>query len=163
MKTYSTKNSDQTQKLGETLAQELRGGEVICLSGELGAGKTTFTQGLLKGLKIKGPYTSPTFVIMKQYKINDQGSRINDQYRIQNIYHIDAYRVSDKDILDLGWEEILADKKNVIIVEWAEMIKKIIPACALWINFEWTGEEKRKIDFKSKYQNPNVKSSSKSK
>ena len=69
-KTFITENSKQTQKLGEMLASEFKGGQIICLSGELGAGKTTFTQGLLKGLKIKGPYTSPTFVIMKKYGKN---------------------------------------------------------------------------------------------
>ena len=69
MQTYITENFRQTQKLGELLAMELQGREVICLEGELGAGKTTFTQGLLKGLKVKGPYTSPTFVVMKEYRV----------------------------------------------------------------------------------------------
>lgn len=130
-KTFITENSIQTQKLGELLAAELRGGEVICLSGDLGAGKTTFTQGLLKGLKIGGPYTSPTFVIMKKYK--------------DNIFHFDAYRIKDKDILNLGWEEIIADKNNIVIIEWAERIKKILPKNSLWIKFEWLNEKKRKI------------------
>jgi tRNA threonylcarbamoyladenosine biosynthesis protein TsaE len=133
MKTFITEDSKQTKKLGEILAEEIKGGAVICLSGDLGAGKTTFTQGLLKGLKARGPYTSPTFVIMKKYK--------------KNIFHFDAYRVGAKDILNLGWEEIVANKKNVIIVEWADRIKKIIPKKSLWINFEWQGEEKRKIIF----------------
>ena len=135
---FLTNNSKQTQKLGELLAQELNslvgGGAIICLSGELGAGKTTFTQGLLKGLKVKGPYTSPSFVIMKKYG--------------NNIYHIDAYRVGADDILNLGWEEIVAEPKNIIIIEWAERIKKIIPPDSLWINFEWKDQNKRKISFK---------------
>lgn len=133
MKSFTTINSKQTQKLGELLARELRGGEVICLNGELGAGKTTFTQGLLKGLKIKGPYTSPTFLIMKQY---------------ENVYHIDAYRVEAQDILNLGFEEILSNPKNIIIIEWASRIKKIIPSNAIWVDFEWLDENKRKITFK---------------
>ena len=134
-KTFVTTNSKQTQKLGELLALELKGGEIICLDGELGAGKTTFTQGLLKGLKVEGPYTSPTFLIMKQY---------------ENVYHIDAYRVEAQDILNLGWEEILSNKKNIIIIEWAERIKKIIPSNAIWIKFEWLDENKRKIIYKNK-------------
>jgi tRNA threonylcarbamoyladenosine biosynthesis protein TsaE len=137
MKTFITENSKQTKKLGEILAKEIKGGAVICLSGDLGSGKTTFTQGLLRGLKVKGPYTSPTFVIMKKYK--------------KNIFHFDAYRVTDKDVLNLGWEEIIADNPpvggNVIIVEWADRIKKIIPKGSLWIKFEWVGENKRKIIF----------------
>ncbi|HAT73670.1 MAG: hypothetical protein US30_C0007G0013 [Candidatus Moranbacteria bacterium GW2011_GWF2_36_839] len=157
-KTLITTNSKQTQKLGELLARELRGGEVICLDGELGAGKTTFTQGLLKGLKIKGPYTSPTFLIIKHYKkefpipnFQFPNKSQNPKSKIQNIYHIDAYRVGVQDILDLGFEEILSNKKNIIIIEWAKRIKKIIPSNAVWVDFEWLEENKRKITFKAKF------------
>jgi len=154
-KTFTTENSKETQKLGETLACELRGGEVICLSGELGAGKTTFTQGLLNGLGAPGPYTSPTFVIMKQYvvKIKNQKSKIkmtNQNLKIEEVYHFDAYRVNGNDIINLGWKEIVANKNNVIIVEWADRIADIIPERALWISFEWKDENRRKIVFKSK-------------
>jgi len=72
------------------------------LHGDLGAGKTTFTQGLLRGLKIKGPYTSPTFVIMKKY---------------DDIYHFDAYRVGEKDLLSLGWRELISSKKLFIAMK----------------------------------------------
>ena len=133
---FVTTDSRQTQKLGGVLAEELSGGEIICLSGDLGAGKTTFTQGLLRGLKAKGPYTSPTFVIMKKYG--------------EHIFHIDAYRVGADDVLNLGWEEIIADKNNIVIIEWAERLRKIIPRGSLWINFEWQGEKERKISFGSK-------------
>lgn len=151
-KVFVTSNSKQTQKLGEILAKELsggpascrrvsasQGGGIICLTGELGSGKTTFTQGLLKGLKIPGHYTSPTFVVMKQYKKHKKPSEI---------YHIDAYRVMAEDILNLGWEEIIADKNNIIIIEWADRIKKIIPKNALWINFSWMSENERKMSLK---------------
>ncbi|MFH0930258.1 MAG: tRNA (adenosine(37)-N6)-threonylcarbamoyltransferase complex ATPase subunit type 1 TsaE, partial [Candidatus Moraniibacteriota bacterium] len=107
---FITANSKQTQKLGEILAKELKGGEIICLSGELGSGKTTFAQGVLHGLGAKKPHTSPTFVVMKEYKAkfsifnfqfsnNSQISKFKKQkkykipdtkYKIQNIYHIDA-------------------------------------------------------------------------
>jgi tRNA threonylcarbamoyladenosine biosynthesis protein TsaE len=140
-KEFTTNSAKETQALGQLLAEEVLqtkfpAAAIICLSGELGAGKTTFTQGLLKGLKVKGPYTSPTFVIMKQYK--------------KNIYHLDAYRVAADDILNLGWEELIADKNNILIVEWADRIKKIIPKNALWIKFEWLDKEKRKIIFINK-------------
>jgi tRNA threonylcarbamoyladenosine biosynthesis protein TsaE len=167
-----TQNSNETQKLGELLAQEIKGGAIICLEGDLGSGKTTFTQGFLKGLKVKGPYTSPTFLIIKNYKkeISNPKSEIrnksqitnskskkyqipNTKYQIQNIYHIDAYRVQTKDILSLGWEEMLKDNPpaggNIIIVEWADRIKKIIPKDSVWIKFKWLDENKRKVTFMS--------------
>ena len=154
---FTTASSKQTQKLGEILAKELKGGEIICLSGELGSGKTTFAQGVLKGLGAKGPYTSPTFVVMKEYKIRTslQGSTFPlsaaaSNYSRSNlsIYHIDAYRVGAKDILDLGWEEIIAGKNNVVIVEWAERIKNIIPRDAIWLGFEHMKDDERKISIK---------------
>ncbi|PIP28476.1 MAG: tRNA (adenosine(37)-N6)-threonylcarbamoyltransferase complex ATPase subunit type 1 TsaE [Candidatus Moranbacteria bacterium CG23_combo_of_CG06-09_8_20_14_all_35_22] len=148
-KEFITINSKQTKKLGEFLAQELRGGEIICLDGELGAGKTTFTQGLLKGLKIEGPYTSPTFLIMKQYQPHPSPLLIKERGIIR-VYHFDAYRVGAQDILNLGFEEILSNPKNIIIIEWAKRIKEIIPADAIRIEFKWLGENKRKIIFKNK-------------
>lgn len=132
-KEFITTNSKQTQKLGEMLAKEITGAIAVCLVGELGAGKTTFTQGFLKGLGAEGPYTSPTFLIMKQYG---------------NVYHFDAYRVDSKDILNLGWEEIIANPQNIVIIEWADKVRDIIPAGAVWIDFKWVDEKKRKIVLK---------------
>lgn len=147
-KVFITNNSKETQKLGAILAAEIKQGAIICLSGDLGSGKTTFTQGFLKGLKVKGPYTSLTFVIMKKYEPHPtppliKGRRLGGG--VKSIYHIDAYRVKAKDILNLGWKEMLAEKNNIIIIEWAERIKKIIPRGAGWIKFEWLGEKKRRI------------------
>lgn len=153
-----TNNFKATKKAGEMLAQELKTGLIICLSGELGSGKTTFTQGFLKGLKIKGPYTSPTFVVMKKYH---KAYNIKPKTKKQNmlhvpcsmfhdVYHLDAYRVKAKDILNLGWEEMIVNKNNIILVEWADRIKKIIPQDSLWIDFKWISKNKRKIIFKSK-------------
>lgn len=171
-KEFVTENFKETQKLGELLASELRGGEIICLSGDLGAGKTTFAQGLLKGLKVKGPYTSPTFLIMKEYRVTHNVERVSQKIKkkaihdprstIHGVYHIDAYRIKEKDMLNLGWEEIVANKNNVIIVEWAERIRKIIPKSAVWLQLQWSdqprvdkrsprveaGENKRKIIIK---------------
>ena len=169
MEKFITTNTEQTRKIGEMLAKELKGGEIICLEGELGSGKTTFAQGILKGLKVEGPYTSPTFVIMKHYKkeIPNSKSQIPNKsenyklpayrtgrqitnYKLQNIYHIDAYRVNSVDILELGWEEIVKNKNNVIIIEWADRIKKIIPDDAIWMKFEWMDKDKRRIAISNK-------------
>jgi len=141
VKTFITENSKQTQELGKILAREINTDKIICLEGNLGTGKTTFAQGFLKGLGIKGPFTSPTFVIFKYYK--------SRKLKNFNIYHMDAYRVNAKDVLNLGWKEIVAGKDNIIIIEWADRIKKIIPKGAVWIKFKWLSEKKREILFKS--------------
>src|SRR3989344_224405 len=162
-KTFITQNYKQTQELGGLLAKEIIIGKgrkgstfsrsrlniesafIICLSGDLGSGKTTFAQGFLKGLGLKGPHTSPTFLVIKNYQkeIPNPKSQIPNKSKLskpktQNIYHIDAYRVKAKDILNLGWKEIISGG-NIVLVEWADRIKKIIPRKALWIKFEWVG------------------------
>ena len=148
MKIIST-SALQTQKIGQLLAEELRGGEIICLSGDLGAGKTTFTQGLLKGLKIKGPYTSPTFAIMKEYKINLKFKISN--LKLLSVYHIDAYRITSKDLLELGFADFAGQKNSIVILEWPEKVKKIIPTKAVWITFKWINEKERAITFDAKW------------
>jgi tRNA threonylcarbamoyladenosine biosynthesis protein TsaE len=160
METFVTKNAKETQKLGKLLALELKEGKIIALEGELGSGKTTFTQGFLKGLGVKGSYTSPTFLVIKNYKKEFPNPK--SQYpnkskfqnpKIQNIYHVDTYRINSRDILNLGWEEIISNPENIVIIEWADRIKKIIPERAIWIKFEWIGEKERKIKLlKSKKQ-----------
>lgn len=139
MKNFLTKSSAQTKKLGQLLAEELRGGEIICLMGDLGAGKTTFTQGLLRGLGVRGTITSPTFNIIKIYNLKAKS------YELKAIYHIDAYRINSKDLSDLGWKDFAGKSGNIVIIEWAEKIKKIIPASAAWMKFEWINDKERKI------------------
>lgn len=143
-KEFITKDLKETRKLGEMFASELQGGEIICLSGELGAGKTTFSQGILEGLGAKGPYTSPTFVVMKHYEIKAPKTG-----GIGNAYHVDAYRIGPDDMLNLGWEEMISGEKNVVIVEWAERLGSIIPECAVRIDFSWEGENERKMVFRN--------------
>jgi tRNA threonylcarbamoyladenosine biosynthesis protein TsaE len=148
---FITSGSTQTRKMGEILAKELKGGEIICLMGELGSGKTTFAQGVLKGLGAKGPYISPTFLVMKQYKRKAKSEKRKttvQSSKLENIYHIDVYRVNAQDALDLGWEEIVAGKNNVVIVEWAERIKKIIPNNSLWLEFKHLKDSEREIIIK---------------
>lgn len=154
---FITTSSIQTKKLGRLLAEELHGSEIICLSGDLGAGKTTFTQGLLKGLKIKGPYTSPTFSIIKNYRKEFPISKSqfpnkskNYKSQIQNAYHIDAYRIKSKDLLELGFKDFAGQKNSVTIIEWPEKVKKIIPTSAVWIDFKWLSDKKRQLTFQTK-------------
>ncbi len=143
--TVITNNLIQTQKLAANLAKQIASkpgfdaiAAVIGLFGELGSGKTSFAQGFAKALGIKEKITSPTFVIMKVYGLKTRDSR--------HLIHVDAYRIQNpKEILDLGWKEIVANPKNIIIIEWAERLKKILPKNYIQIRFEHLGGDKRKI------------------
>lgn len=141
LKEIITKNAKETKALGKEIAKNVSGGEVFCLRGELGTGKTTFSQGFLRSLGVEGALTSPTFVVMKEYEVK------NGKLKFKKIYHIDTYRVESEDVLNLGWEGMIKDKENIILVEWPEKIKDIIPESAIWVDFESVDEEKRKITF----------------
>lgn len=144
-----TKNAAETKKFGEILAKKIiksrfknKKAIVIGLEGELGSGKTTFVQGMAKGLGIKQRITSPTFVIMRKYKIPDT------KYQIQNtrFYHIDCYRLSrSKDLSDLDFKEIIKSPQNIVVIEWAEKVKRILSKDAGWIKFEHLEKNKRKM------------------
>src|SRR3990167_2465256 len=120
-KVFVTNSFRETQELGKDFARFLAGGDIVCLHGDLGSGKTTFVQGLAKGLGIKQRIISPTFIIIRNYKIriNDKGFPPLGTGMINNFYHIDLYRInSDKDIEGLGIEEIINDKNNIVVIEW---------------------------------------------
>ena len=138
----TSKSKEETQEIAEKFAKDLKGGEVLCFYGNLGTGKTTFIQGLAKGLEIKQNITSPTFVLMKKYRSKKQEARIKNL----NFYHLDCYRLgSVEEAQDLGIEEIWDDKKNVIAIEWADKINDILPKERVDICFEHVDENKRKI------------------
>ena len=141
MKQESITNSkEETIRFGYDLVKSLSPGTVIALAGDLGAGKTTLTQGMLAGFGVLPPYTSPTFVIMKQYDIVPK----NHQH-IKRIYHVDAYRIGTQEMLSIGWEEWMEDAEAIVIVEWPERIADTIPDSALTISLEWVDESRRKI------------------
>lgn len=117
---------------------------IVGLFGELGAGKTSFTQGLAKALGINEIVTSPTFVLEKIYKISKKTG-----CGFERLVHIDAYRLDEpKDILKLGWEELASDPKNLILIEWPERVLSELPKDLIKIKFESVGseEDKRKIE-----------------
>ena len=143
-KQYLTASPSQTKKLGESLAKEILKTKpkkiafVIGLEGDLGGGKTTFLQGFAKGLGIKEKILSPTFVILKKFEIG----KVKSQY----FYHVDCYRIKKpREILDLGFKEIIFNPKNIVAVEWAERIRKIMPKDIIWISFEFANKNQRKI------------------
>lgn len=139
-----TRSNKKTQRLGERIGGKLRGGEILALVGDLGSGKTTFVQGLAKGLGIKGRVVSPTFIIMRQYTIPIS----NIKHLASSFYHVDLYRLEtnlENEIASLGLTDVCGKKDGVVAIEWAEKIRELIPASAIWINFELLGENWRKI------------------
>lgn len=132
MERFICKNKSDTQELGKLIAKHSFKGEVITLKGQLGAGKTTFSQGFANGLNIKGVINSPTFNIVKCYFDS-----------LLPLYHIDAYRLEDLH-QDLGLEEYI-EGDGVCIIEWAEFIKEVIPDELLKIEIEILENEERVI------------------
>lgn len=126
-----TMNSEETTRFAERLAGFLQSGDVIALEGDLGAGKTTFTKGLAKGLDIKRNVNSPTFTIIKEYKGK------------LPLYHMDVYRVADS-LEDLGFDEYF-EGSGITVVEWAHLIKEQLPSELLTIYLYREEDEKRKI------------------
>lgn len=121
-----TKNQKETIELGKEIARQLRGREIIALEGDLGAGKTTLIKGIARGLGTRKAITSPTFVLMKVY--TDFTDKIHGLHRlrIKRLVHVDAYRVKDwRDLRDIGVEEYLGEKNSVVVIEWAERVKKL--------------------------------------
>ena len=143
-----TESPNQTRKIGEVLAKEVLenplGGRafVLGLRGDLGGGKTVFLQGFAKGLGIKERITSPTFVLMRRFPVLAS--------RYKNFYHLDCYRIEgSKDILSLGFKDILSDPQNIVAVEWADKISKLLKRFVL-IRFKFIGEKRRELTIDEK-------------
>ena len=117
---------------------------VVALEGDLGSGKTSFTQGFAKHLGIKEKITSPTFVILKKFKIPQQGGT-----GVKNLIHIDAYRIEkSEEILELRWNEFINDPSYIILVEWADKIKNILPKKYFLVKLECISEKERSLDIR---------------
>jgi tRNA threonylcarbamoyladenosine biosynthesis protein TsaE len=144
MVVHLTDAAKETEKIGERLGQQLPS-RILALIGELGSGKTTFVKGFARGLGIRKRIISPSFVLIRRYEITkgNQSLTINHQ---SFLCHIDLYRLESlSDIGGLGLEEIWNNPYNIVIVEWAEKIKKILPKQRTEINFEYLSKNKRKI------------------
>ncbi|QQG43549.1 MAG: tRNA (adenosine(37)-N6)-threonylcarbamoyltransferase complex ATPase subunit type 1 TsaE [Candidatus Daviesbacteria bacterium] len=137
---YKSNSPSQTQKIAAGLAAKIKSG-VIALTGSLGAGKTTFTQGFAKGLGITEKVASPTFMLIRQHPIPKLE---------KNLYHIDLYRLEDPiDIKSLGIEEIINNPENLSLIEWAEKIKDQLPQNTIFVNIKIIAGEKRVIEVES--------------
>ena len=131
--------TQEMQKIGKDLAKKIirrdnKKALIVGLEGELGSGKTTFIQGLAKGLGIEELITSPTFVIMKRYN-----------FPKGELYHIDCYRIDLKDLIELDFKEIINNPKNIVVIEWAEKVREILPRNTVWLKFEYLDRNKRLI------------------
>jgi tRNA threonylcarbamoyladenosine biosynthesis protein TsaE len=140
-----SRSSQETKKAATQLAKKIikssphkKHARVVALVGDLGAGKTTFVQGFAKALGIKHRMVSPTFLIFRNYEL-----------RIKNyefFYHVDLYRIESPKELDvINFKEALANPKNIMLIEWAEKIKKILPKDTIWVNFTHGRKETERI------------------
>lgn len=125
---FISKNENETISFAHNLAKHLKNGNIIVLSGDLGSGKTKFTQGILKYFNLEDEISSPTFTIVNEYHQSDI-----------NIYHFDVYRLSDSDeFYAIGGEEYL--NNGICIIEWGEIIEDILPDDYIKISFSKDAE-----------------------
>lgn len=135
-----TKSEKETRAYAAKFAKTLKGGEVLIFTGDLGGGKTTFTQGLAEGLQLEGAVTSPTFVIMQVYKPKPRTKKK------LTLYHFDLYRIKTAtELFNLGFEDFLNDPHAVVVLEWGEKFLESLPSDAKQIFFKNMGGETREI------------------
>ena len=139
---FTSHNPKETQKIAADLAHKIlktKKGAVIALEGELGAGKTTFIQGFAKALGVKSKVKSPTFVLMKKYKV----------FHGTNLFHLDCYRIGNhKDLKISEFKEIIHEPHNIVLIEWAERVREILPKKHITIHIDHISENERKITIK---------------
>ena len=141
---FEVNSVEETWKLAKKLAAELKAGDIVCLEGDLGAGKTTFTQGLAAALGVPGRVTSPTFCIVQEHRSETESSSAK-----HFLVHMDLYRLhGEDDVIAIGWEDYLAEGA-ILVVEWPERAGPLIPATARHVVFtHLDGEECRRIEFR---------------
>ena len=136
---YEVKNEAEMKRLGEKLGGLLRGGEIIELVGDVGAGKTTLTKGIAKGLKIDEDIQSPSFTISRVYDARDG----------LTLAHYDFYRLQDAGVMADELHETLHAATAITIIEWADIVSGVLPAERLTIRISPLSEEARKVELKA--------------
>jgi len=135
---FFSRSPDQTRRVGMRLGGALQTGDVICLQGDLGAGKTTFVQGIAKGWGSLDSVSSPTFILVNMYRRVDQSQ----------LFHMDAYRLdSTPEAEELDLDSMLAD--GALIIEWPERVNGLVPHERLWVKLENIADEEREMKFKA--------------
>lgn len=138
---HQSRSFSQTRSLGKKLAENFKEGEVICLYGNLGAGKTTFIAGVVDYFLPGKRVISPTFIIVRHYR--------GIKGKINNIFHIDLYRLDElKDIEDLGFKDFISDKNSIVLIEWAEKAAMLLPDNRTDIYFKVKEKNIREIEVK---------------
>lgn len=131
---FISSGSEMTEQFAESLGKKLQGGEVFFLAGDVGAGKTTFTRGFVRGAQSSDHVSSPTFTISNIYK--------TPQF---SIHHFDFYRLPDAGILQHEIQELLEDDHNILIIEWGQIVEHVITKKHLVLEFLQTAEDEREI------------------
>lgn len=134
---YIVNSLEETEKLAKDFAKNLKIGQVVLLNGDLGAGKTTFTQFVFSNLGVKEPVTSPTFAILKTYKGNEC-----------DLHHFDMYRIGEEEAIESGFDEILSDRNSIIFVEWSENTASLLPKETICVNIKLLTDDKREFEIK---------------
>ena len=158
MQKFKSFSSAETKKFAEQFASRVtrhgsrqgKGALVIALVGELGSGKTTFVQGFLRGLGVRKRAASPTFILFRRFALRHPPARFAPRSKVGghfvSIYHVDAYRIKKpQELLTLGFRDILADPQNLVLVEWADRVRWLLPKSTSWILFKHGKNEKERI------------------
>lgn len=135
--TITTWSPEETEAAGEQLGRSLKPSDVVALTGELGAGKTCFVQGLVRGLGVGAPATSPTFVLINEYR-----GRLP-------VHHVDAFRTASlNELMDQGLPELF-EEDGVTVVEWADKLAPLLPSRTIHVNIAGVGDEPRQITIRA--------------
>lgn len=135
---FFSRSPEQTRRIGARLGDALQTGDVICLQGDLGAGKTTLVQGIARGWGSLDPVSSPTFILVNVYRRADQSQ----------MFHMDAYRLdSTSEAEELDLDSMLA--RGPLLIEWPERIDGLVPDERLWVKLEHIDEEEREMTFRA--------------
>jgi len=138
-----TSSQEETIELASEIATKLKGGEILALTGELGAGKTVFSKGLAKALGVEANVISPTFNLVKSYKIEKKDSNI------KQFLHADLYRLNSREeAIDIGFLDDFSKEDTICLIEWADKFKNIFPEQTVWVEIEHIENDKRKITIK---------------
>lgn len=134
-------SEEETRRIAAEFASRVPAGSVVALRGDLGAGKTAFSSGVLVALGAQGPFQSPTFVIMHRYDLP-----VLSRQGIRRVYHIDAYRIDDPDDLArLGFEEWITDPEGLVLLEWPERVEPLLPDNLVTVSLVVASETERRI------------------
>jgi tRNA threonylcarbamoyladenosine biosynthesis protein TsaE len=132
---FVSHSPEQTQRLGVRLGELIQPGDLFCLAGDLGSGKTTLAKGMARGWGSLDRVTSPTFVLISEYRRADSS----------RLYHFDAFRLHDREeAIALGLVDLLDDHHQMII-EWPDKVEQLLPSERLWINLSWVDELRREL------------------